>query len=275
MAQKPFKEKVLRTIAPAYFILLGLYQFALEVIDILTVQHEPGLLLQFSKVRDRAFSRFWTAYGEFMSEGMSEDATNLLRDVRGTVLDVGPGSGDLAIYFNASQLTHVYGVEPAGKLHDKLRANVKRAGLQDKYSVLHCGAQPESLIPALADAGLFAHGAEGIFDEICCMRVLCGVPRPEETVRGLYKLLKPGGKLVVHEHVANPWRQNGSLFARALQTIYGWMGWGLFLGCRLNTPTKDILLKAGGKDGWSKVALMDLEMWSVLPYCTGYLIKKE
>lgn len=276
MIEKTPKEKAIRTVIPVYLIALGLYQLALEVIDTLFVQHEPGNLLQFSKLRDRAFSRFWMAYGESMSETMPDEVTNLLRDVRGTVLDIGPGSGDLAVHFNASQITRAYGVEPAGPLHDKLRANVKRAGLEGKYTVLHCGAQPESLIPALADAGLFKHGSEGIFDEICCIRVLCGVPRPEETVRGLYKLLKPGGRLVVHEHVVNPWRQKGgNPFSRVLQTLYSWAGWNVFVGCSLKRHTKDILLNAGGKDGWSKVELKDLETWSVLPHNTGYLVKRE
>ncbi|KAL1643775.1 hypothetical protein SLS58_004791 [Diplodia intermedia] len=270
------KEKLLRTFMPAYTIALGLYQFALTIIDTVTVQHEPGVLLQFSKLRDRAFSRFWMAYGEFMSEGMADDAVVLLQSVRGTVLDVGPGSGDQAVHFTPSHITRVYGAEPADMLHGKLRANAKKAGLGDKYTVLHAGAQPESLIPALADAGLFKNGSEGIFDEICCIRVLCGVPRPEETVKGLYKLLKPGGRMVVHEHVVNPWQEAGGSFAsRVLQTVYEWAGWNFFVGCSIKRDMKEILLNAGGKDGWSKAELKSLATWSVLPYCTGYLVKRE
>ncbi|KAK0653714.1 hypothetical protein DIS24_g5806 [Lasiodiplodia hormozganensis] len=275
MCGPTLKEKLLRTVAPAYFISLGLYQFLLTIIDTVTVQHEPGVLLQFSKLRDRAFSRFWIAYGEFMSEGMADEAVALIGSVRGTVLDIGPGSGDQTVHFTPANLTRVYGAEPAGQLHDKLRAKVKGAGLEGKYTVLHAGAQPESLIPALADAGLFKNGSEGIFDEICCIRVLCGVPRPEETVRGLYKLLKPGGRMIVHEHVVNPWQEAGGNFgSRVLQTVYAWAGWNVFLGCSIDRDTKEILLNAGGKDGWSRVELKSLQTWSVLPYCTGYLVKR-
>ncbi|OJD31863.1 phospholipid methyltransferase [Diplodia corticola] len=268
------KEKLVRTVAPAHLIVLGVYQFILTIIDTVIVQHEPGLLLQLSKLRGRAFSRFWMAYGESMSEVMADDAVALMRSLRGTVLDLGPGTGEQLVRLTPSHLTRVYGAEPAEQFHGRLRANAKKAGLEDKYKVLHAGAQPESLIPALADAGLFQNGSEGIFDEICCIRVLCGVPRPEETIKGLYKLLKPGGRMVVHEHVVNPWRETGGSFvSRVLQTVYAWAGWHLFLGCNIDRDTRAMLLDAGGKGGWSEVELKGLETWSVLPYCTGYLVK--
>ncbi|KAL1631781.1 hypothetical protein SLS56_004302 [Neofusicoccum ribis] len=277
MAQPTLKEILLRNISPAHLICLGVYQFILTVIDIITVQYEPRLLFQLSKLRDRAFSRFWTAYGALMSEGMADEAVALLQTVHGTVLDVGPGSGDQLRHLNASQLDRVYGAEPALELHGRLRAHARQAGLEAKYAVLQAGAQPESLLPALAGAGVFARGgADGVFDDICCVRVLCGVPRPEETVQGLYRLLKPGGRLIVHEHVVNPWpEEGGSLLSRALQTVYTCAGWPFFLGCHLTRDTKGILINAAGKDGWAKVELKGLASWSAIPNCTGYLVKRE
>lgn len=232
-------------------------------------------------IRDRYFPAdvsffFSFSAGAFLSSRPSPEVLSLLQTVRGTVLDLGPGSGDLLKYLSPSALTRVYGAEPAQLLHGKLRAHARDAGLEGKYSVLHCGAEPESLIPALAKAGVLSGAGEGVFDEICCVRVLCGVPRPAETVRGLYGLLKPGGRMVVHEHVVNPWREeDGSVASRVLQAVYSWVGWDFFLGCKIDRDTKALLLEAGGKDGWSKVELKSLMGWSVMPHCTGYLVKRE
>jgi SAM-dependent methyltransferase len=38
-------------------------------------------------------------------------------------------------------------------------------------------------------------------DTLLVVQVLCCVSQPEETVRELYQLLKPGGQLIVYEHV--------------------------------------------------------------------------
>lgn len=43
----------------------------------------------------------------------------------------------------------------------------------------------------------------GSVDTILSMQVLCSVEKPEEVLRYLYTLLKPGGRMVVYEHVQN------------------------------------------------------------------------
>ena len=42
---------------------------------------------------------------------------------------------------------------------------------------------------------------KGSFDTILSIQVLCCVTHPERTVQELYELLKPGGQLIVYEHV--------------------------------------------------------------------------
>lgn len=173
----------------------------------------------------------------------------------------------------------IYGAEPGVGMHAALRENASKAGLGDKYRILACGAEPESLIPALAKEGLLSEEkvlGNGVFDEIVCIRVLCGVPRVQEAVDVLYKCLKPEGRLVLCEHVVNPGNEGSSLVGWFLQYLYMALGWSFFLGgCQLRRDTTTLLMKAGEADGgWEKVQLEKVDEWSTIPHIVGYCIKQ-
>lgn len=112
---------------------------------------------------------------------------------------------------------------------------------------------------------------DGIFDEIVCIRVLCGVPDLVATVQGLYKCLKPGGRLVVCEHVLYDYVV-GTFF----QLLYGVLGWSFWGGgCRLRRDTAKVLMKVAEKDGgWKDAKLQLVDEWSALPHVVGYLVKR-
>jgi SAM-dependent methyltransferase len=243
---------------------------ALTLLDIIFIQRQPSLLLNISKFRETAFTRFWLANAEALSGDMPTELTPLLSTLRGTVLDIGPGSGEqLHLYTQSvSSVDKIYGAEPAGNLHPMLTLKANDAGFEGKYQILGCGAEPQSLIPALAKEGLLKGGAE-IFDEIVSIRVLCGVPNVKETVKGLYRLLKPGGRLIVMEHVVC----RGSAVARSLQAAYMWIGgWRFWMGgCCLDRDTERAIREAGL---WSKAELKTLNSWSTIPQIVGFLIKK-
>ena len=194
----------------------------------------------------------------------------------GDILEIGPGSGTNIGYLPAARVTSVVGAEPVAGLHAELLRNVNAAGLSDRYRVLGCGAQPEELVPALAKAGVLQGQGGGVFDCVVSIRVLCSVPRPEESVEGLYGLLRPGGRLIVVEHVANPWRDGGSVVARLMQTLYMWLGWKFFIGdCCLDRDLRSVLERAAKRDGgWERVDLETHFEWSALPYVAGFLVKK-
>jgi hypothetical protein len=100
----------------------------------------------------------------------------------------------------------------------------------------------------------------------------------ERTVDELYGLLKPGGKLLVTEHVVNAWRTaKGSFLARVVQGVYQVFGWSFFIGdCALDRDTEGVLLRAARSDGgWEVVDLERSFAWSVMPYLSGTLVKKS
>ncbi|KAL9079106.1 MAG: hypothetical protein Q9157_001990 [Trypethelium eluteriae] len=213
-----------------------------------------------------------------LSAELPQPIPSLLSSVSGTVLDVGPGSGTQLYTMRLAKTTTIYGAEPEIALHDQLRKNTITNGLEGKYKILACGAEKETLVPALAKAGLLQEGVgNGLFDYIVCLRVLCGVTNVQETVDGLYKLLKPGGTLIVAEHVKNPWPEKGGwIVPWALQKVYKVLGWSFWIGgCNIDRDTKRILLNApGSSDGWQKVHLLIPEPWNSIPYLLGYLVKK-
>jgi SAM-dependent methyltransferase len=216
--------------------------------------------------------------GEAMSVEMPGPLDQLLSKSSGFILDVGPGSGEILSRFDPTKISTIYGAEPAADLHPGLLRNAQEYGFGGKYKALLCGGEPESLIPALSKSGVLGHSGiggtaeNGIFDEICCVRVLCGVPHPQETIRGLYGLLKPGGRMVICEHVVNPWRTKGSMLARFMQFVYTVLGWPFFMGgCELQRHTADYLRDAGE---WKEFNLEYVEPKSAIPFVVGELIKQ-
>jgi hypothetical protein len=71
----------------------------------------------------------------------------------------------------------IYGAELGVDLHARLRENATQAGLGEKYRVLPCGAEPESLIPAPAKAVRKGSLGNDVFAEVICIHVLCSVPK--------------------------------------------------------------------------------------------------
>ncbi|KAG0645824.1 Methyltransferase 7A [Hyphodiscus hymeniophilus] len=265
------KELLLAYVAPGILLTAGIYHHTVTLLDVLFIQRQPSLLIDVSRFREQAFSRFWLANGEALSGDMPGELASLLKTLRGAILDIGPGSGEqLHLYTSsAPNVDAIYGAEPAEKLHAKLAIKANDAGFERKYHILGCGAEPSSLIPALAREGLLQDGGEGSFDEIVSIRVLCGVPDVKETAEGLYGLLRPGGRLIVMEHVIC----RDSIIARTLQAVYMWLGrWRFWMGgCCLDRDTEKVLREAGA---WSEVELKTLNAWSTIPQIVGYLVKR-
>ncbi|KAK2745731.1 hypothetical protein FQN55_006051 [Onygenales sp. PD_40] len=262
-------------------------------------------ILRGQQIRDEAFSNFWIKFSGARAPpsdaprvGSSALLPALLATADGVVLDIGPGTGSQSELFTNPNLRKMYGAEPCLGLHADLNAKIQACGLGSKYQILPCSAERKTLVPALAEQGLLKTTrkktkkkpdgkeevveVEGIFDTIVCVRVLCSVPNPRETIAGLYSLLKPGGKMLVCEHVVNPFwagtrgMRKGSFGARFMQFVYTWLGWSFFMGdCHLNRDTERMLLEAAGREGgWEKVDVERWFEWSTLPYLSGTLVKR-
>ena len=125
---------------------------------------------------------------------LETDIPKLIATASGTVLEVGPGSGTQLARYDVSKINRIYGVEPNVNLHDALRSSIKVSALSDIYSIIPCGVEDLEK--------LRGYGIEpGSIDTVISVSVLCSVPKPAPLVKDLYRLLKPGGQMIVYEHV--------------------------------------------------------------------------
>jgi len=98
------------------------------------------------------------------------------------ILDAGCGTGNLLHALrNKAQGAQLYGVD----LSKSMLAFAKRACSQDRVDLLH--ASLDQRLPF----------SDGMFTKITSVNVLYAVPRPEETLRELYRVLQRGGMLVI------------------------------------------------------------------------------
>lgn len=190
----------------------------------------PRSILDLSTLKDAAFAKTWLLMISQRPADPTQAPTygvvDLLSTARGLILELGPGSGEqVKLFTNKDDIKAIYGVEPCLDLHHILKTRAREAGFEGKYHLLGCGGEKVELYAHLAREG-FKLDEQGVFDTIVCSKVLCSVRDLEGTTQGLYGLLKPGGRLLVCEHVANPWRdKKGSAIARMFQGIFMWCGW--------------------------------------------------
>ncbi|PHH86055.1 hypothetical protein CDD83_10823 [Cordyceps sp. RAO-2017] len=146
-----------------------------------------------------------------------------------------------------------------------MRQRVRDVGLGEVYEVVPVGI--ESVGDPAAWAGQIPPGSVDCIVGILC---LCSIPDPDENIRRLYKLLKPGGRWYVYEHVEAT--RGGPLLS--LYQRFVSIPWAFFIGsCRICRPTGKRLRDAGP---WQAVDLTqppDEPPYQVLPHILGTLTK--
>ncbi|KAL8780541.1 MAG: hypothetical protein Q9213_006437 [Squamulea squamosa] len=192
------KGRALSYAEPALFLLFALYGAALAVFNIVIKQRRPQDLLNGSKFSDQAFGAFWLMLAPSLAEREVEKGVpDLVASASGTIIEIGPGSGNQVSRYDRSKVTKIYGIEPTTSLHAKLRENIKKAGLSDVYTIVPCGAQD---VQTLREYGVDKEA----FDTVLSVQVFCSIPNPKETAAALWGLLKPGGTMIIYEHVKSP-----------------------------------------------------------------------
>ena len=151
--------------------------------------------------------------------GLGRLRRELSRGIAGRVLEVGAGTGrQLTRHPAAARVTAV----------DPDAAALRRAAAR---------APGAHLVIARAEDLPFDDGS---FDWVICSLVLCTVGDPAAALAEMRRVLRPGGRLRVLEHVRSP----NAAIAR-LQELAN-PAWGrLAGGCRLDRPTEETVLRAG------------------------------
>ncbi|MCB9266905.1 MAG: class I SAM-dependent methyltransferase [Lewinellaceae bacterium] len=183
---------------------------------------------------DTLYSRLLARFYDPIMSGaeksfLEEKRRQLLGRARGKVLEVGAGTGANFHLYNAR--AEVLAIEPSGAMLKYARKRLEKEGVTARIQLLKAGIGDDEVRAVAPEAG---------FDYIVCTLVLCTVPGPGEALDLFRQLLKPGGQLLIVEHIQDN-RQPQRWLQRAVTPAWK----HLSEGCHLDRPT-DELLKAQG-----------------------------
>lgn len=211
-----YKKILLFLVDPWVFMLKSLAHLPSTILRLLIAGNFSALLSP-SRVQTAWFGSFWSVAGPGVRETGKARVVPLLEGrvkhgkvlpksdktveeggnrLRGTVLEVGPGTGMWVSLFADIQLTSpvlkIYGVEPNRDVHHELKQRVVAAGLSDRYEIVPRGIEDLAISGDIAPESL---------DCIVSVLCLCSIPEPDKNIRELFRYLKPGGTWFVYEHV--------------------------------------------------------------------------
>lgn len=165
----------------------------------------------------------------------------LIAQAYGNVFEPGAGNGANLRYYDISKVDRIYALEPYAPLRQQLGETAQKIGLADKIEIIPLGLDEDR-------ATLASHSVKpGSMDTILLCQVLCSIPDPQSHLSYLQSLLKPGGQILLFEHVAHK-----DTFARTLQTINTFFFKRIMAGCHLNRDSADWIADLGG---WDKVEI--------------------
>ncbi len=176
---------------------------------------------------------FGTVYDRFMysmeEKYLKKRRSRLLSGLSGKVLEVGVGTGTNFEHY--SEDIELIGIEPSPYMIP--RAEKKREVLlfPNRITLLETGCGYPEMEKLIEKDSL---------DAVVCTLVLCTVPDPSRALEEFMKWLKPGGKLVILEHI----RSNHNGRAR-FQDIINPVWKKVADGCNLNRPTDRLLAESG------------------------------
>ncbi len=162
--------------------------------------------------------------------GGAEHRRRLLAGLRGRVIEVGAGSGVSFAYYPAT-VDQVVAVEPEAHLRALAIEAARRAPV------------PVRVVDGLADR-LPADDAS--MDAAVIAGVLCSVPDQARALAELRRVLRPGGELRFHEHVA----ARSARLAAVQRVLDAWLWPRLNGGCRLTRDTEAAIAAAGFAVEW-------------------------
>jgi len=137
--------------------------------------------------REKLFAKFLAKEDEASFEMHKNKKTELFKNVRGIVVEIGPGTGVNFPFFDANKVTWI-GIEPNAAMHPFLQKNARDHGLEIKIK----NNRTENL--SIESSSV---------DFVISSEVLCSVNNLTESLNEIRRILKPNGKFLFLEHVAD------------------------------------------------------------------------
>ncbi len=166
---------------------------------------------------------FAAIYDRFLAAsekaGLAQMRAELLRGARGRTLELGAGTG-LNLTHYTDSVSELVLTEPDPHMARRLRSRVDEAGLPFAVDVVEAGAER------------LPFEAEG-FDTVVSTLVLCTVPDPDGATQEAARVLKPGGELLLIEHVRGELGSRKARWQDRLERPWGFLA----AGCHPNRDT--------------------------------------
>lgn len=170
-------------------------------------------------LRKKLFARFYDRLQKSYETGLDEHRAELLRDVQGRVLELGPGTGVNFTYFSSGPGEIEWsGVEPNPHMRAELLPKARARGIEPHYCELE---------------GNRFRADDASFDFVVSTLVLCSVPDLDATLAEIRRVLRPEGRFVFLEHVAAPRGTWERRVQRVLRPCWQYFG----DGCRPDRET--------------------------------------
>jgi ubiquinone/menaquinone biosynthesis C-methylase UbiE len=150
----------------------------------------------------------------------------IVRWAEGKVLEIGVGPGVNFVHYDPAKVSKIYALEPNPEM--VRLAERQRSGFKD-LDIEFLGL-PGERIPLENDS----------VDTVLSTFTLCTIPGVLEALRGVERVLKPGGKLIFFEHGVSPeprirrWQERSEALTR----------W-LFEGCHVTRDVPSLLAQSG------------------------------
>lgn len=157
--------------------------------------------------------------------GLARNRHHLLVEAKGTVVEIGAGTGLNVEHYDPEKVERLVLVEPERHKASILAERVGKTDLDAEVV-----RAPASMLPFEDEA----------FDTAAVTLCFCTVPDPAESMREIGRVLKPDGTLLFMEHVRSerPWL--GAIQDR-LRAPWAWLA----DGCQCNRRTIDLLRDEG------------------------------
>lgn len=144
---------------------------------------------------------------------------------RGRVLEVGIGSGLNLPYYDATKVTRLWGLDPS----EEMKRMAEEAARSMSFDVEFIGLPGEEI--PLEDNSV---------DTVLITYTLCTIPETEPALRGMARVLKPGGELIFCEHGVAP-DETVRRWQDRINPIWKRLGGG----CHLNRAIPDLIEQGG------------------------------
>ena len=193
--------------------------------------------------------------GANIDKELREYRKSLFADLSGTVLEIGPGTGDNFAYYPAG-ITWI-GIEPNTYMSRYLTKKAQEFGFKVD---LRTGFAEKIDAP------------DSSVDTVVCTHVLCSVNDPPGAISEVLRVLKPGGKLLFLEHVA---AEKGTVLRIVQRFIRPF--WKIVAdGCCPDRETVSLLEKSGfDKVTSEKFRMKPVSICPVSPHVYGIAVKKK